>query len=79
MLFLTVNLIDRFLAQQAVVRKKLQLGGLVAMLLACKYEEVLVPVVDDLVFISDKAYTRKEVLEMVTNQPSVICFHFISF
>ncbi|GFS35828.1 cyclin B2;1 [Actinidia rufa] len=63
-LFLTVNLIDRFLAQQAAVRKKLQLVGLVAMLLACKYEEVSVPVVDDLVFISDKAYTRKEVLEM---------------
>ncbi|GFQ07182.1 g2/mitotic-specific cyclin-1 [Phtheirospermum japonicum] len=63
-LFLTVNLIDRFLAKQSVVRKKLQLVGLVAMLLACKYEEVSVPVVDDLVFISDKAYSRKEVLEM---------------
>ncbi|XAR73690.1 hypothetical protein NMG60_11007753 [Bertholletia excelsa] len=63
-LYLTVNLIDRFLAQQAVVRKKLQLVGLVAMLLACKYEEVSVPVVEDLVFISDKAYSRKEVLEM---------------
>ncbi|KAL2551218.1 Cyclin-B2-1 [Forsythia ovata] len=63
-LFLTVNLIDRFLAKQTVERKKLQLVGLVAMLLASKYEEVLVPVVDDLIFISDKAYTRKEVLRM---------------
>lgn len=64
-LFLSVNLIDRFLSQQQVVRKKLQLVGLVAMLLACKYEEVSVPVVGDLILISDKAYTRKEVLEMV--------------
>lgn len=63
-LFLTVNLIDRFLAKQSVVRKELQLVGLVAMLLACKYEEVAVPVVDDFVYISDKAYKRKEVLEM---------------
>ncbi|KAJ1403868.1 Cyclin-like [Sesbania bispinosa] len=63
-LFLTINLIDRFLAKQSVVRKKLQLVGLVAMLLACKYEEVSVPVVGDLILISDKAYTRKEVLEM---------------
>ncbi|KAK7406913.1 hypothetical protein VNO78_08549 [Psophocarpus tetragonolobus] len=63
-LFLTINLIDRFLAKQTVVRKKLQLVGLVAMLLACKYEEVAVPVVGDLILISDKAYTRKEVLEM---------------
>ncbi|KAH1113274.1 hypothetical protein J1N35_006652 [Gossypium stocksii] len=63
-LFLTVNLIDRFLSQQTVMRKKLQLVGLVAMLLACKYEEVSVPVVGDLILISDKAYSRKEVLEM---------------
>ncbi|KAG2695002.1 hypothetical protein I3760_08G170900 [Carya illinoinensis] len=63
-LFLTVNIIDRFLSQQTVVRKKLQLVGLVAMLLACKYEEVSVPIVGDLILISDKAYTRKEVLDM---------------
>lgn len=64
-LYLTVNLIDRFLAVQPVVKKKLQLVGVTAMLLACKYEEVSVPVVEDLILISDKAYSRKEVLEMV--------------
>ncbi|XP_073046362.1 cyclin-B2-4-like [Primulina eburnea] len=63
-LYLTVNLIDRFLALQSVVRKKLQLVGVTAMLLACKYEEVSVPVVDDLILISDRAYCRKEVLDM---------------
>lgn len=63
-LYLTVNIIDRFLAVHPVVRKKLQLVGVTAMLLACKYEEVSVPVIDDLILISDKAYTRKEVLEM---------------
>ncbi|XP_008812187.1 cyclin-B2-2-like isoform X2 [Phoenix dactylifera] len=63
-LFLTVNIIDRFLARQTVVRKKLQLVGVTAMLLACKYEEVSVPVVEDLILISDRAYTREEVLEM---------------
>ncbi|KAK4779135.1 hypothetical protein SAY86_006663 [Trapa natans] len=63
-LYLMVNLIDRFLAAQPIVRKKLQLVGVTAMLLACKYEEVSVPVVEDLILISDKAYTRKEVLDM---------------
>ncbi|CAA6675552.1 unnamed protein product [Spirodela intermedia] len=63
-LFLTVNIIDRFLARQTVMRKKLQLVGVTAMLLACKYEEVSVPVVDDLIIISDRAYTRAEILEM---------------
>ncbi|KAJ8437456.1 hypothetical protein Cgig2_031977 [Carnegiea gigantea] len=63
-LYLTVNLIDRFLAIQPVVRKKLQLVGITAMLLASKYEEVSVPVVEDLVLISDRAYSRQEVLQM---------------
>ncbi|KAM0942123.1 putative cyclin domain-containing protein [Dioscorea sansibarensis] len=63
-LYLTVNIIDRFLARQQVVRKKLQLVGMTAMLLACKYEEVSVPVVEDLILLSDRAYTRAEVLEM---------------
>jgi G2/mitotic-specific cyclin-B, other len=74
-LFLTVNLIDRFLEKQSVVRKKLQLVGLVAMLLACKYEEVSVPVVDDLLFISDKAYSRQEVLEMVITDVTNMTMH----
>ncbi|XP_026411126.1 cyclin-B2-2-like [Papaver somniferum] len=64
-LFLMVNIIDRFLAHQTVERKKLQFVGVTAMLLACKYEEVSVPVVDDLILISDKAYTRKQVLSML--------------
>ncbi|KAL1215618.1 Cyclin-B2-2 [Cardamine amara subsp. amara] len=74
-LFLTVNLIDRFLSKQAVVRKKLQLVGLVALLLACKYEEVSVPIVEDLVVISDKAYTRNDVLEMEKIMLSTLQFN----
>ena len=64
-LFLTVNLIDRFLERHEVARKNLQLVGVTSMLLACKYEEVFVPSVDEFVMITDKAYTKKEVLNMV--------------
>ncbi|CAN7090287.1 unnamed protein product [Brassica rapa subsp. narinosa] len=74
-LFLTVNLIDRFLSKKAVMRKKLQLVGLVALLLACKYEEVSVPVVEDLVLISDKAYTRNDVLDMEKTMLSTLQFN----
>ncbi|KAI5083984.1 hypothetical protein GOP47_0000153 [Adiantum capillus-veneris] len=63
-LYLTINLIDRYLACQIVMRKNLQLVGVTAMLLACKYEEIWAPLVQDFVFISDKAYTREQVLEM---------------
>ncbi|XP_039022115.1 cyclin-B2-4-like isoform X2 [Hibiscus syriacus] len=74
-LFLTVNLIDRFLAIKQIARKKLQLVGVTAMLLACKYEEVSVPVIEDLILISDKAYTRKEVLDMEKLMTNVLQFN----
>ncbi|KAF8112397.1 hypothetical protein N665_0064s0030 [Sinapis alba] len=75
-LYLTVNVIDRFLAVHQIVRKKLQLVGVTALLLACKYEEVSVPVVDDLILISDKAYTRREVLDMEKLMANTLQFNF---
>ncbi|KAF5779625.1 putative cyclin [Helianthus annuus] len=71
-LYLTVNLVDRFLPRRPVVRKNLQHVGITAMLLACKYEEVTVPIVNDFIVISDEAYTRSEVLDMVTNEHNFI-------
>ncbi len=63
-LFLTINYIDRMLSKVAVSRVKLQLIGVTCMLIACKYEEMYPPTVDDFVFISDSTYKREEVLEM---------------
>eukprot|EP00878_Enallax_costatus_P017432 GHUV01018309.1.p1 GENE.GHUV01018309.1~~GHUV01018309.1.p1 ORF type:complete len:236 (+),score=89.03 GHUV01018309.1:993-1700(+) len=62
-LFLTINLIDRYLAVRPVTRKNLQLVGVTAMLVAAKYEEIWAPEVRDFVYISDKAYTRKQILD----------------
>jgi hypothetical protein len=63
-LYLTVNLIDRFLAVAPVTRKNLQLVGVTAMLIASKYEEIWAPEVKDFVYISDKAYTKEQILIM---------------
>lgn len=62
-LFLTVNIIDRYLERVPVMRQKLQLVGVTAMLIACKYEEIYPPEVKDFVYVTDKAYSREEVLE----------------
>ncbi|AAF80639.1 F2D10.8 [Arabidopsis thaliana] len=71
-----IFVIDRFLAVHQIVRKKLQLVGVTALLLACKYEEVSVPVVDDLILISDKAYSRREVLDMEKLMANTLQFNF---
>ena len=63
-LFLTVSLIDRYLEKVQIMRTKLQLVGVTAMLIASKYEEIYAPEVRDFVFITDNAYTRQEIFEM---------------
>lgn len=63
-LYLTINIVDRFLAVKIVPRRELQLVGISSMLLACKYEEIWAPEVNDFVCISDNAYTREQVLAM---------------
>merc|ERR1719159_1805584 len=61
-LFLTVNIIDRYLAHVPVMRRRLQLVGVVAMFVAAKFEEIYPPKVQDFVYITDNAYTKDEVL-----------------
>ncbi|WOG97715.1 hypothetical protein DCAR_0417056 [Daucus carota subsp. sativus] len=74
-LYLTVNLIDRFLAVQPIMRQKFQLVGVTAMLIASKYEEISAPAVEDLILISDRAFTRNEVLQMEILMVSKLQFH----
>jgi hypothetical protein len=63
-LFLTQNLIDRYLEKKVISRTKLQLVGVTSMLIASKYEEIYPPEVRDFVYITDKAYTKEEILAM---------------
>jgi hypothetical protein len=63
-MFLTVNIIDRYLGKKNIMRNKLQLVGVTAMLIACKYEEIYAPEIRDFVYITDKAYTKEEILSM---------------
>uniref|UniRef100_A0A5B6Z6J4 Uncharacterized protein n=1 Tax=Davidia involucrata TaxID=16924 RepID=A0A5B6Z6J4_DAVIN len=63
-LYLTINIVDRYLSMKTVLRKELQLVGISAMLMASKYEEIWAPEVNDFVCISDRAYTHEQVLMM---------------
>ena len=63
-LFLTIQIVDRFLCKKEVNRNKLQLVGVSALFIACKYEEIYPPELKDFVYVTDKAYTNKEILKM---------------
>jgi len=63
-LFLAVSLIDRYLSRKSVPRSKLQLIGVIALLVAAKFEEVYPPKVDNLVYITDDAYSKAEIMRV---------------
>lgn len=56
-----VAIMDRFLQVQPVSRKKFQLVGITALLLASKYEEMFSPNIEDFVYITDNAYTSAQI------------------
>jgi hypothetical protein len=63
-LYLCVNILDRYLSLVDVERSRLQLVGVTALFIAAKYEEIYPPEVRDCVYITDRGFTRQEVLNM---------------
>ena len=47
-----------------IEKKNLQLVGVAAMLVASKYEEMYAPEIGDFVYITDNAYTEKQIRKM---------------
>jgi cyclin B len=81
-LYLTINMIDRFLEKERVSRPRLQLVGVTSLLIASKYEEIFPPELRDLVYICDKAYTKQDVsyrLSQGTCQPETFSSHILLF
>ena len=47
-----------------VTKTQLQLVGIAAMFVACKYEETYVPAIDDFICVSGSTYTKSEIRQM---------------
>nr|ACC77698.1 ovarian cyclin B [Eriocheir sinensis] len=78
-LYLTVGTLDRYLqVVRNTPRNMLQLVGVTAMFIACKFEEMYCTDVGDLSLITDKAYTKREILAMEVKMLKALKFN-ISF
>jgi len=76
-LHLTVNIIDRYLSRVQVLRRNLQLLGVVAMFIASKFEEIDPPRLSDFVYITDSTYTREDILHMECNVLTLLSFRIV--
>ncbi|RUS76758.1 hypothetical protein EGW08_015489 [Elysia chlorotica] len=75
-LHLTVAIIDRYLQVKPCTKNRLQLVGVTSMLVASKYEEMYTPEVADFVYITDNAYTKKDVRDMEQDILRTLDFSF---
>ena len=62
-LYLSVNLMDRYLSVCACPRDELQLLAVTALFVAAKFEEVSPPVLDDFAYISADRYTTQQIID----------------
>jgi len=61
-LFLTFNLIDRYLQRRQVPKRKLQLVGVTCLAIAAKFEEINPPAMKDYSWLTDGAFTPREIV-----------------
>ena len=62
--FLTINLIDRYLSQNLILKTKFQLLGVTALFIAMKYEEMYMKNINEFVNLTAQAFDKSEILEM---------------
>ena len=76
-IYLTVNIIDRYLSIKSVATINLQLVGVVALLIASKYEDIYPPKVKELADITDGAYVANQLIVM--ENKVISCLNFDLF
>lgn len=78
-LFLTVNMIDRYLEKKVIDKAELQLVGVTAMFVASKYEEITPVTVNDFVFITDKTYSKEQMFEVERDMLKTLDYNLTTF
>ena len=76
-LFMTILIIDRYISYKQISKLRFQLLGITALLLSCKYEEIMLPKIEDFIYITDNAYVKKDVIDMERDILDVLNFDLI--
>ena len=65
-LFMTINIIDRYLEEtvESIPKGQFQLFGVSCLFIASKYEEIYPPSLTDFVYVCADTYTGRQILDM---------------
>ena len=75
--YTTIYIIDAYLSKKFIQRKKFQLLGVTALLIATKLNEIFSGSVKDYVFITDNAYNESNILSMESDICKTLNFNFL--
>ena len=76
-LYMTVLIIDRYISYKSIQKAKFQLLGITALLLSCKHEEIVLPKIEDFIYITDNAYKKTDVFDMENDILDVLNFSLL--
>ena len=77
-LFLGVIIFDRYMSIiNDIDKNKLQLIGVISLLIACKYEEIFSPEMRDFICILDREYEKEDLMEEENNILKILKFEVI--
>jgi G2/mitotic-specific cyclin 1/2 len=62
-LFLSINILDRFLSRRPISLSKFQLVGVSCFFIAAKFEETMAPAVSEVAYLARGQYTVQEILQ----------------
>ena len=77
-LFQTVWIIDTYLSMSPIIRARLQLLGIAALLISCKSQEIYYPQLNEFIDITDGAYVKSDLVEMEAHILKVLNFNIMS-
>ena len=74
-LFICIKILDLYLSKKTIERKHLQLLGITSLFIAAKYEEIYAPKANNLIFMTDNAYSKEDMITMENDILNVINFN----
>jgi hypothetical protein len=77
-LYQSIWIIDSYLSFEKIEMPKLQLLGIAALLISCKFNEIYYPKLEEFIRITDDIYKKSELLEMEKEILKVLEFEIFS-
>lgn len=77
-LFQTIYIIDLYLSYKSILKTNLQLLGIASLLISCKANEILYPRAEEYINITNRAYSKSQLLEMEMNIMKTLNFEILS-